>query len=153
MWRCSLWGGCRRLRWPPLELYDLAIDRDDVELLGLATFLNSVVAVGRGRMAPARKWVRASVELLREADPRGLLPWMLAMMAAAAAQAGDAREAASAGTEAAAALKPGTWIYSADIEHAHAWARAAEGALSEARTSALRAAELSMSRGQLCPRS
>jgi DNA-binding CsgD family transcriptional regulator len=131
------------------QLYGLAIDTDDTELLGLATLLRGIVALARGRITSARKWSKGGVELLRAADPRGLLPWMLALMALAAAQAGDAVEAASAATEAAAAQKPGTWIYSEYIERANAWARASEGATTEAQASALRAAELSASRGQL----
>jgi DNA-binding CsgD family transcriptional regulator len=122
-------------------LYESAIERDDTELLGLASFLRCLVAVNRGRVADALKWSRESAEILREADPRGMLPWALAVCAQVAGQAGRADEStAAAAAAAAAARSSGSWVYSPSVAMGEAWASAAAGALTEARTSALAAA-------------
>jgi DNA-binding CsgD family transcriptional regulator len=129
-------------------LYDDALDRGDLELLGLASFISGAVALHRGQVTPARKWFRESVAVLREADARGMLPWSLAMVAQAAGQAEDAPEATSAAAEAA-ERSSGSWIFSASIEHARAWASVAEGVLAEARAAVLRAADIREGHGQL----
>jgi DNA-binding CsgD family transcriptional regulator len=132
-------------------VYDDALERGDLELLGLASFMSGAVALHRGQVTPARKWFRESIAVLREVDRRGMLPWSLAMVAQAAGQAGDAAEATSAATEAAdvAARSPGSWIFSASIEHARAWAGVAEGMLAEAQAAVLRAADIREGHGQL----
>jgi len=143
-----LYGDMHKAEVVAGDLYALAVDKDDAELLGLATFLCSFVVMARGRVASALKWLREGVELLREVDPRGLLPWMVSLTAQASAQAGRAQAARVAADECSAMQKPGARIYSTSIKTAEAWARAAEGATSEACSLALSAAELSAGRGQ-----
>jgi hypothetical protein len=131
-------------------LYDAAIERDDLELLGLAAFLCGLAAVNRGRVAEAVKWSRESAEVMRDADPRGMLPWALAMCAQVAGQAGRGAEAGAAAEAASAAARSsGSWVYSPSVALGRAWASAAAGALREAQACALDGAEMRERSGHL----
>jgi tetratricopeptide (TPR) repeat protein len=132
-----------------LTLYETAVESDDDELLGRAAWLYGVTSLNSGRVDGSLRLLRESVTVLRELDPRGMLPWALAMVAQAAAQAGNADEASSAVKAAQAVAPSGSWIYTASIEMSRAWASAAEGALSQAQRSALLAGEICLERGQL----
>jgi DNA-binding NarL/FixJ family response regulator len=107
------------------------------------------VLLERGDVDRGRRFLREGVEVMRQIDPRGLLPWGFAWLARAAGYGGDAKEAASSVRAAEAAAPPGSWIHTAAIEMGRAWASAAEGAFSEARRSALIAAETSLEHGCL----
>jgi DNA-binding CsgD family transcriptional regulator len=127
------------------ELYAAVLDQGDLDWLGRVAFSSGLVAMHRGRLTEALRWQRESLGIMREVDSVGMLPWAFAFIAQTAGQLGDGREAGSAAALAlreAAASAPEEWIYSASIELGHGWARAAEGALDEARASALAAAEM-----------
>ena len=131
------------------RLYEGAIARGDLDMIGRGAFQCGLVALNRGQVREALNWLRESVHALGDADTRGMLPWALAMVAQAAGQAGETSEAVVAAAAAAAADSSGSWIYSAGIQLAHAWASASAGALSEAQPFALTAAETCEHRGQL----
>jgi DNA-binding NarL/FixJ family response regulator len=108
-----------------------------------------LVALVQGHILPAGRWFHEATESLREADPTNSLPWALALTAQALGQAGDARGARGAADAAEQARRPGAWAYEPDLLVGNAWAAAAEGALGEARESALAAADLAEQRGEL----
>jgi DNA-binding CsgD family transcriptional regulator len=131
------------------ELYAAALDQDDLDWLGHLAHTSGLVALHRGRLAEALRWMRESVGIMREVDSQGMLPWAFAFIAQAAGQLGDPAEAtaAAASATAEAAASPRGWIYAASIEHGRGWARAAEGVLDEARSAFLAAAEMLDSTG------
>jgi DNA-binding NarL/FixJ family response regulator/tetratricopeptide (TPR) repeat protein len=131
------------------ELYESAVESGDIDRLGLVAWWLGSASMCCGDLAVARQLLREAVEVLREVDPRGMLPWALANLAQAAGQAGDADEASSAVAAAQAAAPAGSWNYSASIETGRAWASAAEGALRQAQQSLSLAAEICLERGQL----
>jgi DNA-binding CsgD family transcriptional regulator len=131
------------------DLYAVVLDQDDLDGLGRVAFSSGLVALHRGRLRDALRWMRESVGVMREADSRGMLPWAFAFTAQVAGQLGESEEAASAAASAAAVASaaPDGWIYSASIELGRGWASAAEGVSDGARVSALAAAEMLESTG------
>jgi ATP/maltotriose-dependent transcriptional regulator MalT len=131
------------------ELYESAVESGDVERIGPAAWWRGSASLCSGHVDVARRFLREAIEVMREVDTRGMLPWGFANLAQAAGQAGDAEEASAAVAAAQAAAPAGSWIYTASIELGRAWASAAEGGLSQARRSALDAGEIRLERGQL----
>jgi DNA-binding CsgD family transcriptional regulator/tetratricopeptide (TPR) repeat protein len=126
------------------DLYAVVLDGGDLDWLGKVAFLSGIVALHRGRLTEALRWLREGVAVMREVDSSGALPWALGLIAQTAGQLGEPSEAAAAAEAARreAAASPEEWIYSASIELGRGWAHAAEGALDEARAYALAAAEM-----------
>ena len=106
-------------------------------------------ALAGGRVRSALRWLEESVVLLREFDPTGNLTWTLAVLAQAAAQAGDMQRAHEALADAEAARSKARTLFEHDLFLARAWVAAAGGRLSEARKRAIEAADHAESRGQL----
>ncbi len=103
--------------------------------------------LARGRPRTALRHARESAGLLRDADVVGMLPWALAGIAEAAAQAGDAETAQAAIGE----MQIRTLAhknFEPDLGIARAWTAAAGGELSRAVPLALEAADLARGRGQ-----
>ena len=148
-WALFCAGRLRAAERALAELYIAAVDQGDLDRLGRMAHTSGVVALHRGRLTDVLRWMRESVGIMREVDSQALLPWAFAFIAQAAGQLGEAKDAAAAvastAVEAAAAERG--WIYSASIEHGRGWARAAEGALDDARTSFLAAADMLDSTG------
>ena len=127
----------------------------DLFLGGHATDSTAVMAIGSGSVAlvqgdveRASRWFREAAGLLSEADSM-LLPCALACTAQALGQAGDAARAKSAVAAAEKARPAGMRMHDEDLLLARAWAAAAEGALTEARQSAIAAVDLAEDRGGL----
>ena len=106
-------------------------------------------ALAEGRVRIAHRWLEESAALLREFDPTGNLTWTLAVMAQAAAQAGNWQRAEAALADAEEARVKARTLFEHDLFLARAWTAAARGQLSEARASAVEAADQSEFRGQL----
>jgi DNA-binding CsgD family transcriptional regulator len=124
----------------------LGIQTAAAAMMALASGL---VALAQGRVGSARRWLRESVELLREADPTNSLPWARALSAQALGQSGDHVGARDAIIAAESELLPGPWVYDVDVLLGRAWAAAAEGALTAAQLAALAAADDAVGRGEL----
>ena len=113
-----------------------------------AAFALGSAWLARGRVRQALHWYRESAALAREADTIGFLPWALAGIAQAAAQAGDSERAGAALDELAATPARGTRNFEVGLELTRAWCAAARGELSSARVHALAAADRAESLGQ-----
>jgi ATP/maltotriose-dependent transcriptional regulator MalT len=116
---------------------------------GTAVEANSLglIWLARGRVQTALRFCRESAAILRDGDSVGMLAFALAGIADAAAQAGDAETATAAVAE-----MDRTPLahqgFAAELGLARAWAAAARGELSGARTHARKAAELARAREQ-----
>jgi DNA-binding CsgD family transcriptional regulator len=115
--------------------------------------MRGVWALMLGRSAAAQGDVRRSVALLTEAaallrenDAGRVLPWCLGSLAQAAGQLGNPDTADAASREVIAERIPAMHAYDADLEIGAAWARAAAGAVDDARRMALDAAACAMDR-------
>jgi DNA-binding CsgD family transcriptional regulator len=100
-----------------------------------------------GRVRTALRFCRESAALLRDADGTGMLPFALAGVAQAAAQAGDS-EAASAAVAEMERAPLGHKAFAVELGLARAWAAAASGELTRARTHARETAEMTLDRGE-----
>ena len=116
---------------------------------GIAVEANSLglIWLARGRPRTALRFCRESAALLRDGDAVGMLPFALAGVAQAAAQAGDA-ETARGAVEEMERTPLGHKGFAIVVELARAWSAAASGELSRARELARGAADLAVSRGQ-----
>ena len=106
-----------------------------------------LIWLARGRPRTALRFCRESAALLRDGDAVGMLPFALAGVAQAAAQAGDAETAREA-VEEMERTPLGHKGFAIVVELARAWSAAAAGELSRARELARGAADLAVSRGQ-----
>jgi DNA-binding CsgD family transcriptional regulator len=132
------------------DAYARSLGDGTTEATALMAMGSGLVMLLRGDLRAARRWLHEAVELLREADPSGSLPFALALNAQALGQAGDSAGSTHAAAEAEEARRPGTtWVFDADLLLGHAWAAAAEGALTEAQEAALEAVELAGRRSGL----
>jgi DNA-binding CsgD family transcriptional regulator len=130
------------------DLYAAVLDQGDLEWLERVAFLSGIVALHRGRMTEALRWLRESIGLAREVGSRAMPAWALGLIAQALGQLGESEAASAAASDAAeAAAASGEWIYSASVELGRGWAHAAEGSLEQARAAALAAAEMLESAG------
>jgi DNA-binding CsgD family transcriptional regulator len=103
--------------------------------------------LARGRVRTALRWFREAAAMLRDEDAVRMLPWALAGLAQAAAQAGEPAVARAAVAELA-GRRLGHKGFEVELGLAHAWSVAAEGELSRACALARAAAELAEDRGQ-----
>jgi len=69
--------------------YERELERRSAQYSALAAGTLSVIWLARGRVRTALRWSRESTALLRDVDAVGMLPWTLAGLAQAAAQAGE----------------------------------------------------------------
>lgn len=131
------------------EAYDRFVGDRATEATSLMALGCGLVALLQGHLHPAWRWFREASELLREADPTAGLALALALAAQALGQAGDANGAREAAIAAETARRPGASLADPDLLLGHAWAAAAEGALTEAQQSAFAASDLAEERGAL----
>jgi DNA-binding CsgD family transcriptional regulator len=107
-----------------------------------------LVALVQGDIERASRWFREAAALLSEADAI-LLTSALACTAQALGQAGDDIGAKGAVAAAERTRHAGTAMHEGELWIARAWAAAAEGALTEARESAIAAVDLAEERGEV----
>lgn len=115
---------------------------------GMAVFTASLgqIALDRGQPAVAARRLREADVLLSDYDTFGYRPWVLACLAMAHAQSGDADSAREA-YELARSVTTQPRYFDADLALAEAWCLAAEGRLPDAVTAASSAAELARDPG------
>lgn len=114
------------------------------DLRGLVVFLWGRALFGRGLLGCARARLREAAALLREHDPFGMLPLMLATLARVEAHLGHADRAEVALTECEQRANPAIKIYTPYIALARAWVASVGGDPHRARAHTLRAAELAV---------
>jgi DNA-binding CsgD family transcriptional regulator len=110
-------------------------------LAGMAVFTASLgqIALDRGRLGTAARRLREADVLLGEYDTFGYRPWVLASLAMAHAQAGDAERARTAYDRARATTTQPRY-FDSDLVLADAWCRAADGRIDDAAATAAEAA-------------
>lgn len=110
-------------------------------LAGMAVFTASLgqIALDRGQLGSAARRLREADVLLGEYDTFGYRPWVLACLAMAHAQAGDAGRASAAYERAQAATTQPRY-FDPDLVLADAWCRAADGRTADAADRAAEAA-------------
>jgi len=128
--------------------YEFVLAARSPEGTAFAAFGLGCAWLARGRVRTALRCYRESAALAREADTIGFLPWALAGIAQAAADAGDSVLARESLAELEAAPVLGTRNFEVARELTSAWCAAVAGELSRAREQALAAAELAASLGQ-----
>ena len=128
--------------------YEFDLAAGSPEGTAAAAFALGCAWLARGRVRTAMRWYRESAALTRESDTSGLLPWVLAGVAQAAVDSGDAALAAASLAELEAAPVQGARSFEVAVDLTRAWCSAAAGRLSLAREQALAAAELAESLGQ-----
>jgi DNA-binding CsgD family transcriptional regulator len=106
-----------------------------------------LIWLSRGRVRTALRFSRESAALLREGDGTGMLAFALAVVAQAAAQAGEPEAAREALAEME-RTPLGHVGFEVELELARAWGAAAGGELTRARAHARDAAALALGRGQ-----
>jgi DNA-binding CsgD family transcriptional regulator len=106
-----------------------------------------LIWLARGRVRTALRFSRESAALLRDGDAVGMLAFALAVVAQAAAQAGEP-EAARAALAEMERTPLGHKSWAIELGLARAWSAAASGELSTARALARETAALARSRGQ-----
>ena len=107
------------------------------------------LALDRGRIQTATRWFREGTSLARAVLPGGQLPWCLANLSIALAQAGDAAAAETAVGEAEEVSRRAGPSLDCDLILARAWTAAAGGETSRAVKLALEAGDLARERGRL----
>lgn len=132
---------------PAEQAYELELARRSAQNTALAAASLGAVWLARGRVRTALRSFRESAALLRDADPVSMLPWALAGIAQAAAQAGEA-DAALQAVEEMDGKPLGHKGFEPELGLARAWSAAAAGELSRARAHAGETAVLARSRGQ-----
>jgi DNA-binding CsgD family transcriptional regulator len=127
--------------------YAIAVAQRSAQTLAIEASLLGLVWLVRGRVRTAARFGREGAALLRAADASGMRALAWATVAQAAAQAGDGEEAARAAAELHGASL-GNKGFEPELGLARAWAAAATGEVSLARSHAREAADLARSRGQ-----
>jgi DNA-binding NarL/FixJ family response regulator len=122
--------------------------RHALEATAMSALLLGRVALARGRVQTARRWLREAAALSRAPAAPDFLPQCLAWLAHAAALAGDLPAADAALVQAEEALTPGKAVYKSVLELSRAWVRAAHGEVSNARATALGVANRAEEAGQ-----
>lgn len=116
------------------------------ETVSFVAFGKGMVALHRGCVRTARRWLQESVPALREVS-RWRTPLLLAQLAEACALSGDSAGAAAATAEAE-ELVAGAQVYEGLVRRARAWAAVARGRRSAAVELSLEAAAWSEDHGQ-----
>jgi DNA-binding CsgD family transcriptional regulator/tetratricopeptide (TPR) repeat protein len=120
--------------------YRRALSNHAHETTAMSAVLLGQVALARGRVQEAARWLREAAALSRSPKGFSLLPMCLAALACAAALGGDLTTAQDALVEADDIANPGMAIYEPEVCLAGAWVAAARGEVSTARAVALDAA-------------
>lgn len=121
--------------------YDAALVSGRTQTPAVEAGSLAYVALARGRVTTALRHFREAAAWLRDGDGMTMLPWALAGLAQAAAQAGDAA-AARAAVDELATRRLGHQAFAFELPLARAWCAAAEGELSRARAVAAEASAL-----------
>jgi DNA-binding CsgD family transcriptional regulator len=116
---------------------DAAASGDEV-LAGLAEMTLGRIALTKGRLDDAVRWLREAAVHLEESDPRRALVACLATLATAHALRGELRpaEAARARADAVAASHPSRWLGLIEVAISDIWLAAGRGELTRARRDA-----------------
>jgi ATP/maltotriose-dependent transcriptional regulator MalT len=128
--------------------YGRYLARHALEGTAMSALLLGWVALARGRVQTAGRWLREAAALSRAPAAPNFLPECLALLAHAAALAGDLPAADAALVQAEEALTPGKQVYKSVLELSRAWVRAAHGEVSDARAIALGVANRAEEAGQ-----
>jgi ATP/maltotriose-dependent transcriptional regulator MalT len=128
--------------------HQLALERHSHDGVAAMSCALGQVALMRGQVATAARWLREAAALLREQDRSGFLPWALGELAVAAAHLGDPEEAAAAIAEADAERRDCLRLFEVELELGRAWAAAAAGRQNDAVSIALAAADWAEESGQ-----
>ena len=141
--RTSPWSRRR----PVGRTYALLLARRSAPAIAVEANALGLTWLARGRVRTALRFCRESAALLRDGDAVGMLPFALAGVGQAAAQAGEP-EAARAAVAELDATPLGHKGFAIELQLARAWSAAASGELSHARALALEAAGLARERGE-----
>ena len=128
------------------HVYRMGVQRRSGQMTAVEAGSLALIWLARGRVRTAQRFARESAALLRDADSVGMLPWSLGILAQAAAQAGEAQRAREA-VEAMARARLGHLGFASELAVGRAWAAAAQGELTRARSLALEAAEAAQAGG------
>jgi DNA-binding CsgD family transcriptional regulator len=134
------------------EAYDVFVGGRTTDATAVMAIGSGLVALVQGAIERAARWFREAAGLLSEPDSvlsGAVLSGALACTARALGQAGDTVGAKSAAAEAEKAQLAGCSRNDESLLLGRAWAAAAEGAITEARQSAIAAVNLSEERGAL----
>ena len=110
-----------------IPLHEQAVCRHDHHLRAGAAMMLGRVALQRGMVATACRWLEEAVTPFRGSNPGGLLSGCLALLSQAHSQAGDAPEARAAWDEARVWRRPASRWQEGDLAVAEVWLLAAEG--------------------------
>lgn len=128
-------------------VYDAAAAEGGNEFVGTWALMRGRVALARGALHPARRWLREAVAGLDRHDPAALLCWAHALAATVEALCGDAPAARRALDRADATRNPAVTISAAELATARAWTLQAEGRLAAARDVVVDAAQAAQDAG------
>ncbi|MEQ1787371.1 MAG: helix-turn-helix transcriptional regulator, partial [Acidimicrobiales bacterium] len=117
-------------------LHAAALTRPGDPFMGSWSFLLGRSALAQGRLGEAERYLRESTAFLRDRDPGGMLTWSLASLAQVLGMTGDGAGATDAVVDIDATRMHSVCHVDVEIELARAWAAAARGELSKARTMA-----------------
>ncbi len=131
-----------------LALSEASVERGttSAETVSFVAFGKGMVALYRGRVRTARRWLQESLPALREVS-RWRTPFVLAELTEACALSGDPAGAAAASAEAD-ELVGGAGVFEGLVRRARVWAAVASGRRSAAAELALDAATWSVEHGQ-----
>jgi DNA-binding CsgD family transcriptional regulator len=127
--------------------YAVLLQQHSAQGIAVEATMLGQIWLARGRPRTALRCFRESSALLRDGDAVGMLAFAVAGIAQAAAQAGDAAAAQAAAGELE-RTPLGHRSFAVDVALGRAWATAAAGEASRARTLAADAAALAVERGQ-----
>ena len=127
--------------------YAAAVARRSAPATAVEASSLGLIWLARGRVRTALRFCRESAALLRDGDGVGMLAFALAVVAQAAAQAGEP-EAARAALAEMERTPLGHKGFAVELALARAWSAAADGELSRARALAREAAAPAEARGQ-----
>jgi DNA-binding CsgD family transcriptional regulator len=127
--------------------YARLLERRSAPAIAVEAGSLGLIWLARGRVQTALRSCREAAALLRDGDAAGMLGFVLAGLAQAAAQAGEPVPARAAIDELA-RTPLGHKSFAVELELGRAWAAAAGGELSRARALAREAVALARSRGQ-----
>lgn len=139
-WSGRGWDGVE----PVLErLHGEATRGGDVEFAATTEMALGCMALARGRVLDARRWLRDASVHLEASDPHQILVYCLATLCRAQAVGGDvaAAEATRVRARAAAVTRPGYWVNGLQLAVADVWIAAARGDTAIAQAIALHTAD------------
>jgi DNA-binding CsgD family transcriptional regulator len=128
--------------------YQPAAEAGSLDAMAVFGAVLGQTLLDQGRPRTAAGWFRESAAMLRERDMFGYRPWVLALLAMATAQTGEAAAADQAAREAEASAAPARY-FASELLVGRAWAQAAAGDGRAALASLRRAAEPALRSGLL----